>query len=88
MPSKKIYAPFIDGKRALCSRCFSALKPIEKYGRDEDGLWFIASCSRCGSRMRWYRKDDGTPETPDAEEEENAFSFRIENGEVVMKTEE
>ena len=88
MFSKKIYAPFIDGSRALCSRCFSPLKPIEKYGKDDSGLWFIASCSCCGAKMRWYREDDGTSKTPDAKDEENAFSFRIENGEVVMKTEE
>ncbi len=89
MSSKKLYAPFVDGKRFLCSRCFSKLNPIEKYGSDETGLWFIASCAGCGAKMRWYRRADGNVDTPDEEQsEENAFSFHIENGEVLMTTEE
>lgn len=89
MPSKPIYAPFIENNTILCSRCFSQLGDIEKYGCDENGLWFIASCRSCGRKMRWYRNLDGTTKTIDAEESsnENAFSFHMENGEIVMKSE-
>ena len=89
MPSKKIHAPFIgNGNKVLCSRCFSPLKEIEKYGCDEEGFWFIAPCSRCGAKMRWYRQKDGTAYAEEtASETENSFSFDLENGEIVMKTE-
>ena len=88
MPSKPIYAPLIDNGAVLCSRCFSRLGDIEKYGCDEKGTWFMASCRSCKSKMRWYRNADGTATGIDqAESEENSFSFHMENGEIVMKTE-
>ena len=90
MPSKPIYAPFIEDQTILCSRCFSQLGEIEKYGCDEKGFWFIASCRSCGQTMRWYRRPAGTAKAPESEkkvEEENAFSFHMENGEIVMKSE-
>ena len=91
MPSKPFYAPFIENQTILCSRCFSQLGEIEKYGCDEKGFWFIASCRGCGQKMRWYRDADGIAKAPEnekkAEEEENAFSFHMENGEIVMKSE-
>ena len=90
MPSKPIYAPFVDKGAVLCSRCFSQLGEIEKYGCDEKGTWFMASCRSCKSKMRWYRNADGTAEGTEKEKEtnENSFSFHMENGEIVMKTEE
>lgn len=93
MPSKPIYTPFIEGQTILCSRCFSQLGEIEKYGCDEKGFWFIASCRSCKQKMRWYRQANGegkaaeAPNEPKASEEENAFSFHLENGEIVMKSE-
>lgn len=91
MPSKPIYAPFIENQTILCSRCFSQLGEIEKYGCDEKGFWFIASCRSCGQKMRWYRDTNGIAKAEKSTEknnEENAFSFHMENGEIVMKTEE
>ena len=90
MPSKPIYAQYNEDRTILCSRCFSQLGEIEKYGCDEKGFWFIASCRSCGQKMRWYRQSDGTAKAPESEpkaEEENAFSFHMENGEIVMKSE-
>lgn len=88
MPSKPIYAPFIDNGSVLCSRCFSRLGDIEKYGCDENGTWFMASCRSCKSKMRWYRNADGTATSTDkTESKENSFSFHMENGEIVMKSE-
>lgn len=89
MPSKSIYAPFIDGNTLLCSRCFSQIGEIEKYGCDEKGIWFIAPCSTCGAKMRWYRDNNGKPRAEEkaSSEENNAFSFHMENGEVTMKSE-
>lgn len=92
MSSKRIYEPLSSGKQQVCSRCFSVLGPIEKYGCDEKGTWFLSSCSVCGAKMRWYRNNDGSvlekPSPEDAAaDDENAFSFCMENGEIVMKTE-
>ncbi|MBR5328622.1 MAG: hypothetical protein IKV45_00255 [Firmicutes bacterium] len=88
MPSK-IHAPFIDHGAVLCSRCFSQLGDIEKYGCDENGTWFMASCRSCKSKMRWYRNADGSASSNEkqTEDNENSFSFHMENGEIVMKSE-
>lgn len=88
MPSK-IYAPFIDHGAVLCSRCFSRLGDIEKYGCDENGTWFMASCRSCKSKMRWYRNADGSASSNDTDPEDNesSFSFHMENGEIIMKSE-
>lgn len=88
MPSK-IYAPFIDNGVVLCSRCFSQLGDIEKYGCDENGTWFMASCRSCKNKMRWYRNTDGSASASALEEDgkENSFSFHMENGEIIMKSE-
>ena len=67
------------------------LNLLTRIAKEEYGaVGFIASCRSCGQKMRWYRRSDGTAKAPESEkkaEEENAFSFHMENGEIVMKSE-
>lgn len=88
MPSKHIYPPFMDKDTILCSRCFGPLGTIEQYGSNDTGFWFIAPCKQCGSKIKWYRDNDGkTRADSDADNEENTFSFCMEGDEIVMKAE-
>ncbi len=79
-----IYAPYQDGQRLLCSRCFNPLGSIEKYGHDSRGYWFIAPCRTCAAKMKWYRKEDGTTELPTTEQEDGAFRLTLIDGELTL----
>ncbi|MEG0997942.1 MAG: hypothetical protein RSF13_02770 [Clostridiales bacterium] len=85
---KKIYPAFQDGKKLLCSLCFSKLGTIEKYGHDDTGYWFIACCEQCGGKMRWYRTNSGKTIVEEKEKEDGTFDLIMIDGELTMKCQE
>lgn len=77
---KKIYPPYMDGKKLLCSRCFNPLGSIEKYGHDDKGYWFIAPCKICQAKMKWYRRPDGTAQAESPAKEDGTFGLTLVDG--------
>lgn len=86
--NKKIYAPYVDGKRILCSRCFDSLADIVKYGHDDEGYWFIAPCRSCKAKMKWYRTKNGMPQVKTEQKEDATFGLSMVDGELTLVTEE